>query len=149
AMIGVRVVASRNFSAQHCTFRFARPFVPLSTDVFGVGILFQATSPGSTIRGCSFDSDLPSTLTPKQVPQVTIGDRPAPAAAPETSRASLLLSSVSATPSALAQRLDSVLGQALIPIRLPPAPAAVRQPLIATVGCLAAITFLPLQLCVL
>jgi hypothetical protein len=150
AMIGVRVVASRNFTAEHCAFRFAQPFAPVSTDIFGAGILFQGTSPESTIQGCSFDSDLPSTLTPKQVPQVTIGDRPTAAAAPETSRASLLLSSVSATPSALAQRVDSVLAQAPIAIGLPsPRPAAVRQPVIATVGCLAAPTFLPLQLCVL
>lgn len=144
AMIGVRVVASSNFTAECCDFRFSRPFAPLSTDIFGAGILFQGTSPGLTVRGCSFDSDLPSTLTPKQTPQAV------PAAAPETSRASVLLSSVSATPSALAQRVDRVLAQAPIAIRLPPpAAVAVRQPLIATVGCLAAPTFLPLQLCVL
>jgi len=150
AMVGVRVVASSNFTAEHCVFRFARPFAPLSTDIFGAAILFQGTSPGSTVRGCSFNSDLLSTLTAKQAPQLTLGDLAPLAATPETSRASLLLSSVSATPAALAQRVESVLAQAPIAIRLPPAPAvAVRQPLIATVGCLAAPTFLPLQLSVL
>jgi Family of unknown function (DUF6519) len=146
AMIGVRVVDAAHFSAEQCAFRFARPLAPLSTDIFGAGILLQGTTPGVTIRECRFDSDLPSTLTPKLAPQLAARGA---AAAPATSHAAALLSSVAATPSTLVQRVGGVLAQAPIVIGLPPRLGPIRQPLVVTVGCLASATLLPLQLSVL
>lgn len=142
AMIAVRVENSRNFTAEGCGFRFAQSVLSSSVDIFGAGILLRGDCSGVTIRGCRFVSDIAPTFTPKIAPQRGIA-----AAAGETAVAEsaanvadptrIIPAGLAAAPSQLAEHVRSVLSQISIGVVVPsPPPAVIRQPLVATVGCL-------------
>jgi hypothetical protein len=63
SMIGIHAVNSTNFTVERCRFQFS-PLSPLSTDIFGAGILLHGDCSGLTIRACNFDSAIPPTFNP-------------------------------------------------------------------------------------
>jgi hypothetical protein len=61
SMIGLRLVVSRGTRVEGCRFGYS-PQAQAST--FGMGIFAQSDCRGTVVRGCRFESDTPSTVTP-------------------------------------------------------------------------------------
>jgi hypothetical protein len=167
-MIGIHVVNSTNFTAEGCRFQFS-PLSPPILDIFGAGILLHGDCSGLTIRACSFDCHIPPTFTPAQpglfgpVETAAVGSKarePGSASTGATAAgsekvggeaaggpasvagSSLFRTVLGATPETLAERLRISVGRAPIgPSLILVPPVVSRQPLTATVGCLADLSF--------
>jgi hypothetical protein len=166
AMVAVRVLNSANFTAERCGFRFSLPSPQPSFDIFSVGILLNGDCSELTVANCSFASEIAATFTPKPAPPSTGGTTPvnvvaaqrgvAPSVAPATASTTSNVTGTAAPQANLfdvremakvfaagdvAERARLTFSQAGIGIFVPPAPAAIRQPFVATVGCVATPTF--------
>ena len=129
-LIGVRAWDSQNLALADCTVQFvSAPNIKIQ-DIFGAGLFAQGNCSGLTVRDCDFVSTIAPTSTRLTLPAQT------------GALATRSLATVTSPPGLAAQTLDRVLTS--FPTLIANAKAAeaviVREAVVVTVGCLAALS---------